>query len=187
MVVSRRCARRASQLIDLATRWSPPRAVSTGGVGTLWQASCNRPPNFFSLRIRKTSRAAYEIKRFRRRSVPELFPLWNTAPRPHFGLARPHRRIRDDKGVRAPADRLIASPLFEEGSAPSFRPARDRSFDVLAKDQILYPSCTVCSRYAKDSLAIADIVDHLGRENGRITGIFILQHARPPERPAGLI
>lgn len=101
------------------------------------------------------------------------FLLWNTAPDERLLRAAAGGELRQQAGIDAQVDRLIAAPQFEQGVRAFFSDMLAFNyFDGLSKDQVIYPKYTSAIARAAQEQMLRTIVDVLVTNKGDYRDLF---------------
>ncbi len=101
------------------------------------------------------------------------FFLWNTAPDPALLAAAESGALHTQRGLQAQVDRMLNSPLLEEGVRSFFTDMLEFDrFDTLAKDSTIYPKFTFAAAEDAEEQTLKTIVHHLIEKNGDYRDLF---------------
>jgi hypothetical protein len=101
------------------------------------------------------------------------FMLWNTTPGEPLLKAAAEGRLTDPAGLRATAERMIASPRFEQGVRAFFADMLlFEKFDEIAKDPVIYPYFNQDVAQALPEQMLRMIVDHLVTQRRDYRSLF---------------
>ncbi len=101
------------------------------------------------------------------------FLLWDTAPDLPLLAAAERGKLRTPKGLERQVDRMLASPLLENGVRAFFRDMFGfDAFDFLAKDVQLYPGFTREAAVQAQEQTLRTVVDHLLKRDGDYRELF---------------
>jgi hypothetical protein len=101
------------------------------------------------------------------------FLLWGTAPDLPLLAAAEQGKLRTAKGLEREVDRMLASPLLENGVRAFFGDMFGfDAFDVVAKDVQLYPGFTREAAVQAKEQTLRTVVDHLLKRDGDYRELF---------------
>jgi hypothetical protein len=101
------------------------------------------------------------------------FLLWNASPDEELLEAAEHGDLHSPAGLRKQVDRMIASPLYEEGVRAFFADFFVmEAFDTLAKDPTIYPGMTLKAIGEAREQLLRTVVDHLVTRHGDYRDLY---------------
>jgi hypothetical protein len=104
--------------------------------------------------------------------------LWNSTPDTMLLDAAAQGDLDTARGLAAQAERMMASPKFENGVRAFFTDFLDlQKFDTLEKDQVIYPTFNVkANEDAKEGL-LRTVVDHVAVQDRDYRDLFTTRRA----------
>lgn len=101
------------------------------------------------------------------------YTLWNTTPNAALLDAAAAGRLRDPALLRSTAERMVASPRFENGVRAFFADMLlFERFDELAKDPVVFPYFNQAIAQALPEQMLRTITDHLVTRDGDYRDLF---------------
>lgn len=105
------------------------------------------------------------------------FLLWNAAPDDELLTAAANGDLNKPSGLRREVDRMIASPLYEEGVRAFFDDFFVmEAFDNLTKDSTTYPAFTTQAVTEAREQTLRTVVDHLVTRHGDYRDLYTTRH-----------
>jgi Protein of unknown function (DUF1588)/Protein of unknown function (DUF1592)/Protein of unknown function (DUF1595)/Protein of unknown function (DUF1585) len=102
------------------------------------------------------------------------FLLWNAAPDDALLTAAEKGELGTQGGLRRQIDRMIASPLYQDGVRAFFTDFFVlENFDTLAKDPVIYPAFTLKAVEEAREQILRTVVDHLVTQHKDYRDLFM--------------